>query len=327
MLYRQVRKPKLKNIIGSIKINLEYGLSIAETLRQYQQFFDPLIISLIEIGERTGTLPRILLELDERLLEEIEVKRRIRGAMIYPVILVFITCAMVTGMMVFIIPRIAGIFAQSHTKLPALTQFVINVSDFFRYQWYILIGGIAVVIGMFFMFRATSSGRVILGHIALRMPVFGYINRTQNTLLYINALSLLLESGVHMIPAMEITATIVPNILFKRDVIRIKNELETGIKLSTAMGMTHSEGESNFYSPYFPEDLVQMVFVGEETGTISRSMIRIGKNYQKDLRNYIGNIMTMLEPFILVLVGSMVGTIVIAIMLPFFNLGQVIKNS
>ena len=327
MLYRQIRNPQLKNIIGSIKINLEYGLSVAETLRQYQQYFDPLIISLLDIGERTGTLPKILLELDERLLEEIEIRRRINGAMIYPIILVFLTLTMVIGMMVYIIPKIATVFTTAHTELPALTRYVIAVSDFFRNDWYWIIGGIVSIIALYFGLKMTTWGKTFYGHIALKMPVFGYINRTSNVVLFINSLALLIESGVLMIPAMEITAGIVPNILFKRDVIRIKNEMETGIKLSTAMGMTHSESESNFYNPFFPEDLVQMVFVGEETGTISRSITRIGKNYQKDLRNYIGNIMTMLEPFILVFVGTLVGIIVIAIMLPFFNIGKVIQHT
>lgn len=130
-----------------------------------------------------------------------------------------------------------------------------------------------------------------------------------------------------MLEALETTANIVPNILFRRDIIRIKNEVETGIKLSNAMGLSiGSDKEIIFINSFFPEDLVHMVSVGEETGTIGKSIQRVGVNYSRELKRFIANLMAALEPFIIVFVGAMVGTIIIAIMLPFFKLAQVAKN-
>jgi type IV pilus assembly protein PilC len=129
-----------------------------------------------------------------------------------------------------------------------------------------------------------------------------------------------------MLEALETSATVVPNIHFKRDIIRIKNEVETGIKLSVAMGLApegRKDEVSKFNNEYFPEDLVHMVNVGEETGTIGSSMAKVGANYQKELRRFITNIMTALEPLIIIFVGFLVGVIVLAIMLPFFSLGKV----
>ncbi len=131
-----------------------------------------------------------------------------------------------------------------------------------------------------------------------------------------------------MLEALETSANVVPNIHYKRDIIRIKNEVETGIKLSIAMGLTldGKKGDTIFTSSLFPEDLVHMINVGEETGTIASNIYKVWQNYQKELRRFIANIMAALEPLIIVFIGAIVGTIILAIMLPFFNLGQVAKK-
>lgn len=130
-----------------------------------------------------------------------------------------------------------------------------------------------------------------------------------------------------MLEALETTANIVPNIQFKKDIIRIKNEVEAGIKLSNAMGITIGNNkETTFHNSFFPEDLVHMVSVGEETGTIGKNIEKVGQNYTKELKRFIANLMAALEPFIIVFVGALVGTIIVAIMLPFFQLAKVAKN-
>lgn len=130
-----------------------------------------------------------------------------------------------------------------------------------------------------------------------------------------------------MLEALETAANIVPNIQFKKDIIRIKNEVEAGIKLSNAMGLAIGNNkETVFINSFFPEDLVHMVSVGEETGTIGKNIEKVGMNYTKELKRFIANLMAALEPFIIVFVGFLVGTIIIAIMLPFFQLAKVAKN-
>jgi len=327
LLYKQTKKGRLRLILAALRTNLEYGLSLSETLRQYSKDFEPLVIALVEIGEKTGSLPKILIELDKKLLETIELKRRIKSAMIYPAILILLTIVMIVFMMTFIIPRISETFIKAGVDLPKLTQIVIGVSDFIRNHYIILAGS---VFGIYFLgnvFARTRIGRDVLDAILLKLPVFGFIVRMGNIITFINSLSLLLDSGILMLEALETTINTVGNIHFKRDIARIKNEVETGIKLSTAMGLTVSNRDSAFSNPYFPEELVHMTLVGEETGTIGKTIERVGQNYSKELKAYIGNLMAALEPFILVFVGSLVGVILIAIMLPFFNMGKVIQKS
>lgn len=325
IVHKQVKNPKLQRVVADIRANLDHGLSISDTLRQHSKYFDPLIIALIEVGEKTGTLPRVITELEATLLENIEIKGKIRGAMIYPAILLSLSMCMVVFMLTFILPKITSSFAKSGVEVPGLTQFMMNFSDFLINNWILLGSGlVGIIIGYVFASN-TYYGQVILGRIALKIPVFGFISRQMNIILFINALHLLLDSGVLMLEALETTANVVPNIHYKKDIIRIKNEVETGIKMSVAMGLSieNRKDSSQFKNDYFPEDLVHMVNVGEETGTLGVSIYKVGQNYQKELRRFIANIMTALEPLIIVFVGFIVGVIVLSIMLPFFNLGKV----
>lgn len=327
IVYKQVKNPKLKMIVNEVRLNLDHGLSISDTLKHYKKYFDPLIISLIEVGEKTGALPKVLAELEVSLLESIELKSKIRGAMIYPVILVSLALVMVIFMLTFILPKITESFTKTGVAIPGLTQFMMDLSQFIIHHYVflslIVIGFFAVIWSM----RRFYIGQIVLSYISLRIPVFWFIKRQENTILFINSLKLLLDSGVLMLEALETTANIVPNIQFKKDIIRIKNEVEAGIKLSNAMGLAIGNNKETIFSnSFFPEDLVHMVSVGEETGTIGKNIEKVGMNYTKELKRFIANLMAALEPFIIVFVGALVGTIIIAIMLPFFQLAKVAKS-
>lgn len=323
ILTKQVKNPKLKQITDEIRWNLDHWLSISDTLKQYWKYFDPLIIALLEVWEKTWTLPRVLIELDKKLLDTIELKSKIKWALIYPFILIFITIAMVVFMMTFILPKITWSFQKTWVELPWLTRWMIAVSDVLLNHYVIIIVAVLVLITAFMAFKRTHIWKIALWHIALRIPVFWYIVKQWNVLLFINAFSLLLDSWVLVLEALETTANVVWNIHYKRDIIRVKNEVETWIKLSNAMWLNVSNNEILFSNKYFPEDLVHMISIWEETWSIARSIEKVWINYSKELKRYIANLMTMLEPFIIVFVWALVGTIVIAIMLPFFNLVKV----
>ena len=323
---KQIKNPKLKDILISTHQNLDYGIPISESLKNYSKYFDPIIISLIEVGEKTGTLPRVLTDLEETLRWQIEITSKIRGAMVYPAILIFLSFSLVIFMLVFILPKITGAFAKAKVQLPALTQFMIDVSDFMRNHYIVLTSVfVAFVIGFHF-FRQTYYGQIWLHRISLKIPVFGWMEKQMNIILFISSLSLLLNSGILMLEALVITAKVVPNIHFKRDIIRMKNEVEAWMKLSQSMWLSRGKNEFSFTSKYFTEDLAYMINVGEETGAVSNSIKNTGIIYEKELKQYVANIMSALEPIIIVFVGGMVGVIVLAIMMPFFELGKVAKN-
>ncbi len=326
IIVKQIQNPKLKQIVNEIKLNLDHWLSISETLRQYSKYFDTLIISLIEVWEKTWNLPRVITELDKKLLESIELKSKIKWALIYPIILIFITISMVIFMLTFILPKITESFTKTQVEIPGITQFLINISNFITWHYIILIMILIFLTIFFLIFRTTYLWKVINWYIALRLPIFWNIIRQEQIILFINSFSLLLWSWVLMIEALETISNVLTNIHFKKDVIRIKNEVETWVKLSNAMWLTVNNKEVIFSNQYFPEELVHMISVWEETGTISKNIEKVWINYSKELKRYISNLMTLLEPFIIVFVWVIIWFIVVAMMLPFFNLAKVAKK-
>lgn len=163
-------------------------------MKQYKKYFDPLIISLIEVGEKTGALPKVLAELEVSLLDSIELKSKIRGAMIYPIILITLALSMVTFMLTFILPKITESFTKTGVAIPGLTQFMMDLSQFIIHHYIFII---LIIIGFFALLWAMRRfyfGQIILSYISFKIPIFGHIKKQENVILFINSLKLLLDS-------------------------------------------------------------------------------------------------------------------------------------
>ena len=326
ILVKQVKNPYLKKIAIEIKTNIDYGISISETMMQYPKVFDNLTIALIWVWEKTWTLWKILSEIDQKMLENIELKSKVKWALIYPVILLFLTFAMVTFMMIVIIPRITESFAQSWTELPYLTQVVINISNFFREDYLILIWSLVWFIIFIKILKKIHLWELLLWYIAINLPIFWHIIRQSNIIYFINSFTLLLQSWVLLLESLKISSNVVPNIHYKREIVRIKNEVESWLTISKSLWL-NLEYETNVYlNKLFPEEFAYIVSTWEETWTLWDSLRKIWKNYTSELKRFIWNLATMLEPIIIVIVWFLVWVIVIAIMLPFFKLWEVAKN-
>lgn len=326
ILVRQTKNPFLKKITNEIRVNIDYGIGISESMMQYPKVFDTLLIALVSVWEKTGNLWKILEEMDKKMLESIELKGKVKGALIYPMILMVLTLAMVTFMMVFIIPKVTESFISTGTELPALTQFVIGISDFIRTQWGLLIAGI---VGLFIGFKLIKKlywWEMFFWYVAIRIPIFGHIIKQSNIIYFINSFTLLMESWVLLLDCLKTASQVVPNIHYKKEIIRIKNEVESGLTMSKSLGLNIEYDTNVYLNELFPEEFAYIVNTWEETGTISDSLKKIGYNYTTELKRYIGNLATMLEPFIIIIVGALVWVIVIAIMLPFFKLGEVVQK-
>jgi type IV pilus assembly protein PilC len=210
--------------------------------------------------------------------------------------------------------------------LPALTQFVINISDFIRGQWWILIAWIVWSIIAFSIFKRTYVWELLVWYIAIRIPIFGHIIKQSNIIYFISSFTLLMESWVLLLDCLKTASQVVPNIHYKKEIIRIKNEVESWLSMSKSLWLNMDYDTNVYLNPLFPEEFAYIVNTWEETGTISDSLKKIWANYSAELKRYIGNLSTMLEPFIIVIVWFLVWVIVIAIMLPFFQLGEIVKK-
>ncbi len=326
ILVKQTKNPYMQDIISEIKSNIDHWVSISETMSSYPKVFDNLTISLVNVWEQTWRLDSILNQLDTTLLENLELKAKVKWAMIYPMILLFLTISMVVFMMIFIIPRITASFDKAWSELPALTRFVVSVSDFLIWQWYIILMGIGGLIVLIKLAKLTYVWKMFFANIAIRMPIFGFIVKQSNVVYFIEAFTLLQNSWVLLLDAIKTTSRVVPNLLYKKEIIRIKNEVEVGITISKALWLNLDYETSIYNNKLFNEDFAYVVSTWEETWSLAKSLAKIWVNYNKELKRYIGNLSAMMEPIIIVIVWFLVWIIVVAIMLPFFELGKVAKN-
>jgi len=326
IMIKQSKNPLIKKIVSDMRNNIDYGVSLHETMLQYPKVFDPLTISLIEVGEKTWQLGKILTELDESLIENIELRAKVKWAMIYPLILLTLTIVMVIFMMVFIVPRITEAFTKAWSSLPAPTQFVVNISNFFINDWLNLIIWFTTVIVLLGLFKKLYIWQYVFAKLAFHAPIFGYVVRQSNTIYFIKSFTILLNAWVLLLDAIKTSSKVVPNLLYKKEIIRLKNEVEVWLTISKSLGLNLDYDTNVYLNKLFTEDFAYVVSTWEETWTLSWSLESIWKNYNWELKRYIWNMSAMMEPIIIVIVGILVGSIVIAIMLPFFEMGKVAQN-
>jgi len=326
IIVKQIKNPLLLRIVTEMKENIDHGITVSQTMSQYPKVFDTLTISLAEVWEKTWQLGKILAELDENLLDSIELKWKVKWAMIYPMILFGLTILMVTWMMVFIVPRITASFAKAWSELPALTQKVVNISNFFVTDYMTIIWAIIWIIIIFKLINKTYPWRMIFAKFYTKMPIFWYVVKTSNMVYFIKSFTILLDSWVLLLESLKTSSNVVPNLAYKKELIRIKNEVEVWLTISKSLWLNLNYEASVYMNPLFPEEFAYVVSTWEETWSLSDSLKKVWKNYNSELKRYIWNMSSMMEPIIIVIVWALVGTIVVAIMLPFFKMGEVAKN-
>jgi type IV pilus assembly protein PilC len=326
IMAKQVKNPYLQKIVLEMKDNIDHGVWISETMTQYPKVFDTLTVALVSVWEKTWQLGKILAELDFNLLESIELKGKVKGAMMYPMILLGLTICMVIFMMIFIVPRITESFTKAGADLPALTQMVVDVSNFLVWEWYILIAYIVWTYITLKLINSSYFWKMMFASFFTRMPIFWYVVRQSNIVFFIKSFTILLDSWVLLLESLKTSSQVVSNLAYKKELIRIKNEVEIWLTISKSLWLNLDYEASVYMNPLFPEEFAYVVSTGEETWTLSISLQKIWANYNGDLKRYIWNMSSMMEPIIIVIVGALVGTIVVAIMMPFFQMGDVAKN-
>jgi len=327
ILVKQIKNPYLKGITLEIKENINHGITISETMNQYPKVFDSLTVALVSVWEKTWQLWKILNELDKSLLESIELKWKVKWAMIYPMILLFLTIAMVSFMMTFIVPKISATFEKAWAELPALTQMVVKVSNFLIHDWWKLLLIIIWIIWIFKLIKSTYLGRMFFAITATKMPIFWAIIKQSNVVYFIQSFTILLDSWVLLLDSLKTASVVVPNLAYKKELIRIKNEVEVWLTISRSLWLNLNYESNVYLNKLFSEEFAYVVSTWEETWTLSDSLKRVWENYNKELKRYIWNMSSAMEPIIIVIVWFLVGTIVIAIMLPFFSMWEIAKNS
>ena len=326
ILSKQIQNPYLKRITLEIKENIDHGISINETMNQYPKVFDNLTVALIKVWEKTWKLWVILAELDTSMLESIELKWKVKWAMLYPMILMILTIAMVVFMMVFIVPKVSETFSKAGADLPKPTQIIVNISEFLMNDYLMLIWIIVWIVSVYKIINMTYFWKIFFANLAVRLPIFWYVVMQSNIVYFIKSFTILLDSWVLLLESIKTSSQVVSNLAYRKEIIRIKNEVELWITISKSLWLNLDYETSVYMNKLFPEEFAYVVSTWEETWSLSTSLKKIWINYNSELKRYIWNLSSMMEPIIIVIVWFLVWSIIIAIMLPFFEMGKVAKN-
>jgi type IV pilus assembly protein PilC len=314
ILGKQSDNPTFGEKILSVKSNIEMGNNLSESMRKFPEIWDQLYCNLVEAGEVGGILDIILRRLAEYIEKAEALKKKVKSAMVYPGAIVSVAVLVVAFLMIFVIPSFAAVFSQGGAELPGPTQIVMNVSDFFQNQWYVMIGGL---IAFFFTFKkvyATRRGRIEIDRMALKLPVFGMLIRKVSVAKFTRTLGTLISSGVPLIEGLDICARTAGNSIVEIAVIKTIEAIKEGETIAAPLAR----------EKVFPAMVIQMIDVGESSGSLDKMLAKIADFYDEEVDAAVDGLTALLEPMLMVFLGCVVGFIVVAMYLPIFKMGDTI---
>ncbi len=310
------KQANLRSIIGDIMARVQQGDSFSDAIRKHPRTFTRLYQSMVRAGESGGLLSEIMDRLASFLEATSRLKKKVKSAMTYPVIVVFIATVITTFLIVRVVPVFGEIFADFGANLPAPTQFLLNVSDFVRGQWWWLL---IMIGGTFFGFRTfvrTARGREIWDRYKLKLPVFGPLVHKIAMTRFARTFAQLLRAGVPILEVMEIVGETSGNVIIEHSIRRVSLEVEKGDNLATAMGK----------EKIFPPMLLRMISAGESTGKIDQMLEKMADFWDEEVEAMLDALTSLIEPILICVLGVIVGGIVIAMFLPIFKLNEIVSQ-
>ncbi|HET6725387.1 MAG TPA: type II secretion system F family protein [Gammaproteobacteria bacterium] len=307
--------PRFQELLYSIKNDIEAGNSLTQALAAKPLYFDDLYVNLIEAGEKSGALEALLDKVATYKEKTEAIKKKIKKALFYPVAIVIVAIVVTAVLLVYVIPQFASLFSGFGANLPAFTQMVINLSDFVRGHGLVLLGGIVgVFVAFFYIKKRSPKFRRLLDHVTLQFPIFGGIVKNSIIARFARTLATMFAAGVPLVEALHSIAGACGNIVYEEGVLQIRDQVATGLQLNTSMGETG----------LFPNMVEQMIGIGEESGSIETMAGKVADFYEEEVDNAVDSMSSLMEPFIMVILGVLVGGLVIAMYLPIFKLGSVV---
>jgi len=308
-------KPAMQKLILDIKADIEGGTSLHESLAKHPLYFDDLYTNLVEAGEQAGALESLLDKIATYKEKTEALKKKIKKALFYPAAVLAVAVIVTLILLIFVIPQFESLFKGFGADLPAFTQMVISLSEFVQTRGWML----AIVAGgggyAFVYFKKRSRAmREWLDRLSLKMPVIGPILVKAAIARYARTLSTMFSAGVPLVEALDSVAGATGNIVYEKAVLRMKDEVATGQRLQRAMENTG----------LFPNMVIQMIAVGEESGSLDEMSAKVATFYEQDVDNAVDSMSSLLEPLIMAILGVLVGGLVIAMYLPIFKMGAVI---
>jgi type IV pilus assembly protein PilC len=308
-------KPAMQKLVLDIKSNIEGGSTLHESLAKFPLYFDDLFVNLVEAGEQAGALETLLDKIATYKEKTEALKKKIKKALFYPMAVLAVAVIVSIILLIFVIPQFEELFKGFGADLPAFTQMVVNLSRFVQHQgWWM-----AMVVGgsffaFFYLLKRSKPMQLTRDRVLLKFPIIGPILVKAAIARFARTLSTMFAAGVPLVEAMQSVAGATGNIVYEEAVLRMKDEVATGQRLQRAMENTG----------LFPNMVVQMIAVGEESGSLDTMSSKVAEFYEAEVDNAVDSMSSLLEPLIMAILGVLVGGMVIAMYLPIFKLGQVV---
>lgn len=307
--------PSMQDMLLSIKADIEGGSTLAEALKKKSLYFDELFCNLVEAGEQAGVLESLLDKIATYKEKTESIKKKIKKALTYPIAVIVVAFVVTAILLLFVVPVFEELFQSFGADLPAFTRMVIDMSEWLQEWWWILFGSIGGAIYAFIFFKKRSyQFNHFLDRTLLKVPIVGMILNKSAIARFARTLSTMSAAGVPLVEALQSVAGACGNIIYAEAVLKMREEVATGQRLQFAMT------QSNL----FPHMVQQMVAIGEESGSLDAMLAKVADFYEEEVDNLIDNLSSLMEPFIMVILGILVGGLIVAMYLPIFKMGAAV---
>ena len=316
ILEEQTDDEYFASVVKELRADVEGGLLLSQALGRHPKIFSRLYVSMVEAGEAAGILDQVLDRVAFQIEKDTQIKRRVKGAMMYPTMVLIFATLVLAGLLMFLVPVFVNIFGQLGGKLPTLTQYVVTASDILRGYWFIIFPLIGLTIWGVRRFKRTEQGRKLWDRLKLKIPM-----RIGDTVLKITmarfsrTLSTLVAAGVDIIKALEITGQTAGNWVVEDALAGVRSKVHQGVPIAQPL----------IENDVFPPMVSQMVKIGEETGELEKMLSKIADFYEDEVDSAISTLTSIIEPLMMIMVGAMVGVIVISMYLPMFKMLTLVK--
>jgi type IV pilus assembly protein PilC len=315
VLKQQTENKKLRIVIGEVYDDVQKGLTFSEALRKHDDVFPELLINMVEAGEVSGNLDDIMARMAVHFEKENKINNKIKGAMVYPIVLSILAVVVVVFLLTFVMPTFVGMFQGTGLELPMPTRILLRISDIIRNYWYIIISILLIAAVGIKRYIKTDNGRYIVDSIKFRLPIVKSTTKKVITSRFTRTLSTLLSSGVSLIQALEIVSKVVGNKVVSDGILEAKEEIRKGISLAEPLDRIG----------VFPPMVVSMIRIGEDSGSLDEILDKTANFFDEEVEASIQKMTTLLEPLMIIAMAVIVGFIVIAMVMPMFDMINTIQ--
>jgi type IV pilus assembly protein PilC len=310
ILQNQVSDKRMRAVVSELLDDVEGGNSLADGMNRHPKIFSEEYISLVRAGESSGKLDQVLTRLSESMEKRRQFQAKVKGALIYPLIILIVMGVVFGLILVLVIPKLTVLYDSLNVELPITTKIFIALSDFLIHKWWLLLI-IIFLVGFFYrMFKNTETGKYFLARLTFNLPVFGPISKQSGLVEFTNALGLLIQSGVPIVDCLKIVRNSSSNILYQDSIGRFLEDVKHGYPLSQSVAREE----------YFPPIVSSMLTVGEETGTMDKSLTNLSMYFEGEVDRAVKNLSTAMEPFIMVMLGILVTVLILSVITPIYKL-------